>query len=330
MTPHKPQLNRPFESQVCRISEFAAFCVFCTLLVFTTSCSPEGRDAVVGIWQQQKENGVWNIIEFRRDGTFLEHDSFGTHPMKYTWLKDGQIQIRFDVFDTNNAAVAETLSYGVTVAGSSLTFSNLSGWGSKDVTKYHRLKRTEVGKLDIDDFKNAQIVSLPPTASPEDVVAALFEKPESTGQKVTTYKILNVCRVVTGRGSPLLVKVDSNLGQLGIYLEYDRPQIGGGPLRGWCCRVENPTLEKRERIIGLVSQFLAGSNSAHDILEQWRDEDVIWRNAAQKSNGAASLKLWDALCRYDTNHDIHANEGEYELGQRATLRVLLDKLQNEK
>jgi hypothetical protein len=205
--------------------------------VYSLITCPKARDAIIGAWQQRENNG-WDVIEFRLDGTFLHHDAFGTHSMTYSWAGQGRIQFQYERFGTNGGTVSETMVFGVSPKRNALSLTNLNEWGNNEVTRYRRLKRRDLPKLDIDDFKGAQLVALPATCSPEKVITSLFENSGSGSTKVTTHKILQVVSVVTSRGMPLFVDVDTNVGRKGVYLEFDRPQIGGGPLRGWWCRVE--------------------------------------------------------------------------------------------
>ena len=169
-------------------------------------------------------------------------DAFGTKSVAYTWQEDNQIVFKFERFGTNDTTIVEPLSFGVVANRNTLALSNRSEWGKNDVRTYHRISSAEANQLDIDDFKGQQLVPLPATASLEEVVAALFAKSNLLGGKVTAYKILQKQQVFGSRGAPFFVDVDTNLGKRGIYIEYDRPEIGVGSLRGWWCRLDKTGL----------------------------------------------------------------------------------------
>jgi hypothetical protein len=206
----------------------------CCLMVGLSACSSNERESVVGIWQQEKEDTLWDTVEFRTDGVFLGHQSFGTVCMKYSWQGDHRLQFVSEGFDTNLF-----LNYGVNIKGHELCLTNFIIPSKPEVYLYHRLSHAKIGESE-NDFKDSQIIPLPATAKPDEVVAAFFKKATLPEGKVTQWRILSVSRVVTSRGAPIYVDAETNFGRYGVYLEFDRPQIGVAVLRGWWCRSQKP------------------------------------------------------------------------------------------
>ena len=107
-----------------------------------------------------------------------------------------------------------------------------------------------------------QVVALPQTASPEQVVSNLFQNalfqdgklmvaekivmvdPKGGvlaqhslhGRKVTTYRVRDMLWAIYDHGSELCVEVDTDLGRKSVYITYEAPQ--GKLPGGWRCRVE--------------------------------------------------------------------------------------------
>lgn len=229
--------------QWCRSSKTTLLCF--AFLLFLSSCSPGRQNDILGVWQQ-KEDSFWDVIEFRADGTFLFHDAFGTHSVKYTRSERNRIRLEFERSGTNGATVAETLVYGVAVTTPrQLELANLNSWGNAELHHYHKLSRAEAARLDLCDFKGSELVALPETAALEQILDVLFKNVNAPNTNVTEFKIEKTLMVITSRGSPWFIVVNTNRGRKGVYLEFDRPQIGVESLRGWWCRIEELPASER-------------------------------------------------------------------------------------
>lgn len=193
------------------------------------------KSAVIGIWRQD-DNSSCEVIEFRKDGTFLRHDGFGTFPFAYSWLPDGRIGLR--QLGVNDSGISH-FTNKVQVSLNRLTLTEMTWSGTNFVSKYHRLGRSELRRLNIDFFKDAQLVRLPPTAAPDQVVAALFSN-SIAGQKMTLQKTGEFFVTMTSHGSPYCVSVETDRGKRLVQFEYDRPEIGIEDLRGWFCKIDAP------------------------------------------------------------------------------------------